>query len=504
MLTQSVSGAGTTTYGYDAAGHTTSVSGPSQSQSMSWDDAGRLSSDTITPSGGSPSTASYLYDASGNLLIQSDPGSATLYLGDEELVLSTATGTVTGTRFYTIGGNTVAARTSAGAVDYLIGDEQGTSTLAIDSSTLTATRRYYDPYGNPAGAAPASWPGARGFVGGTTDAATGLVNLGAREYSPASSAFISPDPLLDPANPQDLNPYAYAADNPSTNENPSGAMFVAPGGGGGGSTAAGGGCPLFDLSCHNGPPLVSGGGGGGGGGGGRGTAASPVVRISAHVYAFRSDPQVRVLRQAWQWVVRNYGQPHSAGAEFSDWIRACGFSPDRTACTGQFGEQFNGMFPHYAVEGAFGMGLGVFISSIAHGTVAGLVIGAVSYGPSRQYLFRNGGVTRKNATPRSNVDTDLDPEEWGLSMTQDPAMVSKRSFAIDSAKLRNLYVVLDPAEADPQHVLIRTATYQETVEWAATRDDPETTSRFTSEVLDAIMPSGVPTGEGAEGAVGGE
>jgi hypothetical protein len=102
---------------------------------MSWDDAGRLSSDTTTPSGGSPSTASYLHDASGNLLIQSAPGSATLYLGDEELVLSTATNTVTGTRYYTIGGNTVAARTSAGAVDYLIGDEQGTSTLAIETRT---------------------------------------------------------------------------------------------------------------------------------------------------------------------------------------------------------------------------------------------------------------------------------------------------------------------------------------------------------------------------------
>jgi RHS repeat-associated protein len=57
------------------------------------------------------------------------------------------------------------------------------------------------------------------------DPSTGLTNLGAREYNPAEGAFISPDPLLVPYNPQDLNPYAYASDNPSTNEDPSGAML---------------------------------------------------------------------------------------------------------------------------------------------------------------------------------------------------------------------------------------------------------------------------------------
>ena len=63
----------------------------------------------------------------------------------------------------------------------------------------------------------------KGFVGGTQDTATGLVNLGAREYNPASAQFASPDPLLDPSNPQDLNPYAYAYDSPATNSDPSGA-----------------------------------------------------------------------------------------------------------------------------------------------------------------------------------------------------------------------------------------------------------------------------------------
>src|SRR5215472_18609201 len=121
-----------TTYGYDPAGHTTTISAPSGAQNMSWNDSGQLASIST----GGTTTASYVYDASGKLLIQSDPGSVTLYLPDAQLVLHTSgTQTVTGTRYYTLGGVTVATRTSAGAVDYLSGDQQGTASLAIDSDT---------------------------------------------------------------------------------------------------------------------------------------------------------------------------------------------------------------------------------------------------------------------------------------------------------------------------------------------------------------------------------
>jgi hypothetical protein len=75
------------------------------------------------------------------------------------------------------------------------------------------------------------------------------VDLGAREYDAGTGSFISPDPLLEPDNPQDLNPYAYAYDSAPTYEDPDGA------------------CPVFDTSCFSGPPLVSAGGGNSGGGG---------------------------------------------------------------------------------------------------------------------------------------------------------------------------------------------------------------------------------------------
>ena len=217
------SGTSATSYAYDAAGDTTSIKSPSDNQTLNWNDAGELAS--VTSTGGSdPGTTSYVYDASGKLLLQSDPGAVTLYLGDEELTENTATGAVTGTRYYTIGGVTVAAR-SAGQVDYLTGDQQGTDDLSVNSATLAVTRRYYDPYGKQIGTPPSSWPGNKGFVGGTTDPATGLTNLGAREYNPSTGAFISPDSLLDPNNPQDLDAYAYAGDDPATDSDSSGAMI---------------------------------------------------------------------------------------------------------------------------------------------------------------------------------------------------------------------------------------------------------------------------------------
>ena len=212
-----------TAYGYDTSGDLTSVSTAAQSDALTWNDQGRLTGDSVTPAGGSAQNTAFTYDADGNLLIRTDPGTVTLLLGDEELVLDLGSGSVAGTRFYSIGGEQVASRNGSD-VSYLIGDQQGTSSVAVDAATLGVTRRYFDPYGSPIGTAPTDWPGGqKGFVGGTTDAGTSLTDLGAREYQPGTGSFISPDPLLNAYDPQDLNAYAYAADNPATLEDPTGA-----------------------------------------------------------------------------------------------------------------------------------------------------------------------------------------------------------------------------------------------------------------------------------------
>jgi RHS repeat-associated protein len=211
-VTASGATVGVDSYGYDNAGNTTTrniVGKPGQT--LTWDPEGHLAS--VTDSGG---TTSYLYTADGDRLLTYEPGNvATLYLDGYEL-RRTTTG-VTCTRYYG-----VAARTTTGGLTWTSADHHGTGQLAINPTTLAITRRKTDPFGNPRGT-PVTWPTTRGFVNGTQDP-TGLTHLGAREYEPAAGRFISVDPLLDLADPLQMNGYTYANSNPSTNSDPSGLM----------------------------------------------------------------------------------------------------------------------------------------------------------------------------------------------------------------------------------------------------------------------------------------
>ncbi|MCW2943016.1 MAG: hypothetical protein JWN00_6001, partial [Actinomycetia bacterium] len=355
-----------TSYTYDQAGHLTSTTGSDTSQALKWNDQGQLSSVTTT-GGATPGTTSYVYDAGSNLLLQTDGAAdtASLYLPGETLT-ETTTGTTTysSTRYYTLGGVTIAARTSAGNVDYLAGNQQGTATVAIDSGSLAVTYRYYDPYGNPVGSTPTAWPSTdtslvsggsgtvdtHGFVGGSTDTGTGLEDLGARQYNPASSSFISPDALLNPYDPQDLNAYAYSLDDPTSLSDPTGTSTCLPG----------------DPCVEPGPPpppppspcemlgdcqstyvtVGSGSGSGSGGTGGNGTGSSgnssgdgsTPVHVSPHVTVETSDPYYSAMVAAYGRWVRNgppaiarYGGVHG---EFVGWEEIC--QSDKQACPAAF------------------------------------------------------------------------------------------------------------------------------------------------------------------------
>jgi len=59
-----------------------------------------------------------------------------------------------------------------------------------------------------------SFPGTKGFLGGTVDSSIGLTQLGAREYDPSQGRFLSADPVMQPVKPQQLNPYGYGNGNP--------------------------------------------------------------------------------------------------------------------------------------------------------------------------------------------------------------------------------------------------------------------------------------------------
>jgi RHS repeat-associated protein len=119
-----------------------------------------------------------------------------------------------------------------------------TSTLYLDNTAHTPTWRQFDPYGNPRGPS-TPWIDNRAFLNKPTDTVTGLDGLGARRYDPVTGQFNSPDPILIPTNPQDLNPYAYALDNPVSATDPTGLVVMADPG----SLS---GCS--DPTCGNEPP----------------------------------------------------------------------------------------------------------------------------------------------------------------------------------------------------------------------------------------------------------
>jgi RHS repeat-associated protein len=226
-----------TGYVYDNSGNVTTypTTGPAGTQTLTWSPQGRMTSDTTT----SGDTTTQVNDADGNQLVTRDSttNTDTLYLPGEQLAYNAKTGTTVGTRYYTYGATTVAERVGGGNPQYLLGDQHGTNQLSIDSVTMSTTRRQLDPYGNQIGATSGgTWPDQRGFLDSPQDTATGLVDVGARQYDPATGRFLTTDPVLAPADPQQLNGYTYGADNPVNSSDPSGQMAMPVGGGGGGST----------------------------------------------------------------------------------------------------------------------------------------------------------------------------------------------------------------------------------------------------------------------------
>lgn len=215
---------------YDASGDVTGrtstvasvLKASAQTEALTYDAEGRLTDAKTT--GASPTTTRFAYDEDGDRLLRVDPTTTTLYLGDDELTLTRSTGVVADSRYYHFGGRTVAVRTGPTADDAatLWSDLNGTASWQVDWRTLAVSTKRSLPFGAPRGAAPASVRGQHGFVDGLEDAALGLVRLGARDYDPSSGRFLSVDPILDPAVPQQWNPYGYGNGNPVTHPDPTG------------------------------------------------------------------------------------------------------------------------------------------------------------------------------------------------------------------------------------------------------------------------------------------
>ena len=192
----------------------------------------------------------YVYDSSGQRVAQIGvtAATATAYLGATEVTdpntATTATDDLKGSRYYSLGGATVAVRNASatnpgGTLSFLFGDVQGSAqvmvTHAVDAAGVVnlvtapdVSRNAYTPYGATRGQGTSAendnlTTTSHGWLNQVSDeASTGLVYLHARYYDPAVSRFLSPDPQMNLSDPKTLDPYRYAENNPITYSDASG------------------------------------------------------------------------------------------------------------------------------------------------------------------------------------------------------------------------------------------------------------------------------------------
>jgi len=207
------------TLAYNPDGDRTAVTDTvgSAATSYAYDQADRLVGVT---SGGA--TSSYAYDGDGLRQGKTVSGVSSADTWDVSGSLPTLL-QENGTRYIDgPNGQSIEQIDGSGNALYYYQDQLGsTRELADGSGHIAATYRY-DAYGNPltrTGTATTPF----GYAGEYTDAETGLQYLRARYYDPATSQFLTRDPLVATTG----QPYAYAATDPLNLTDPSGLCDIA-------------------------------------------------------------------------------------------------------------------------------------------------------------------------------------------------------------------------------------------------------------------------------------
>jgi len=264
-----VAGAGTQTYGYDWANRLTSWTNQANTTTAyGWDGAGnRTSADGVTATFDARNrltndgTATYTYTARGTRSTHTAASTVTTTAFDAfDRLISTTVGSTTTSYTYDAL-DRIATRTHGGTYDFLYNglerepSTDGTSAFArspdgsligagtgsgdwvtlddahgdivaaftTDGAGLTETRNY-DPFGTPR--SPVSTDLQIGYQGNWTDPDTHLVAAQARWYDPTTATFLTRDtyPLPWTGTPAD-NRYTYAAANPVSHNDPTGAVL---------------------------------------------------------------------------------------------------------------------------------------------------------------------------------------------------------------------------------------------------------------------------------------
>lgn len=168
----------------------------------------------------------YIYGGDGQRLMTISSTERTLYLGESTISVNASGGPAYTERYYSQPGAPTVMRHAQGAgaseLSVQITDQNGTAyaNVALTSGNKVKFSKT-DPFGVERSES-SSWRSHQGYIGGDEDASSGLIHLGFREYDPSTGRFLSPDPVLDLADPVQMNGYVYCENNPVTFADPSG------------------------------------------------------------------------------------------------------------------------------------------------------------------------------------------------------------------------------------------------------------------------------------------
>ncbi|MFE8017025.1 ricin-type beta-trefoil lectin domain protein [Streptomyces antibioticus] len=168
----------------------------------------------------------YVYGGDGARLMAISATERTLYLGESTISVNAAGGPAYTERYYSQAGAPTVMRhaqgTGAAELSVQVTDQNGTAyaNVALTSGNKVKFSKT-DPFGVER-SKPGTWRSHQGYIGGDEDVSSGLVHLGAREYDPSTGRFLSADPVLNLADPVQMNGYVYCENNPVTFADPSG------------------------------------------------------------------------------------------------------------------------------------------------------------------------------------------------------------------------------------------------------------------------------------------
>jgi RHS repeat-associated protein len=237
-VTQIANGLSTSTFSYDQNGNLAPVDGTTAT--YVYDYANRL-----TALGVSGATTTYGYDAFGQRVLQT--GTTTTYFYPFKWY-SVASSTGSGAKYatttdYVFNGDTllgtVDQQTASGVATgtaktrYVHPDHLGSTNVVTDENANVVQTLDYYPYGATRVSTNSGTNEGRKYIGQFADQSN-LDYLNARHYDSGRGQFVTEDPVFwgqkqNIKNPQNLNSYSYANDNPVVVSDPSGLIGVQSG-----------------------------------------------------------------------------------------------------------------------------------------------------------------------------------------------------------------------------------------------------------------------------------